>query len=103
MQILHAQLLLDVGGKAKAQQALKLLILARKTEGKSPAIFKLEAQGHAANGDTARAELATAEMAFSTGDQELAIEKAKVAQDHFKRGTAEWLRANDILTFAAKK
>ena len=103
MQILHAQLLLDGGGKTKAQQALKLLILARKTEGKSPAIFKLEAQGHAANGDTARAELATAEMAFSTGDQELAIEKAKVAQDHFKRGTAEWLRANDILTFAAKK
>jgi predicted Zn-dependent protease len=103
MQILHAQLLLDSGGKANADQALKLLILAKKTEGNSPTIFKLQAEGHAAKGDTARAELATAEMAFSTGDKELAIEKAKAAQDHFKRGTPEWLRANDILTFAAKK
>ncbi len=103
MQILHAQLLLDVGGKANADQAMKLLILAKKTEGNSPVIFKLQAEAHAADGDTARAELATAEMAFSSGDKDLAIEKAKAAQDHFKRGTPEWLRANDILTFAAKK
>jgi predicted Zn-dependent protease len=103
MQILHAQLLLDSGGKANADQALKLLILAKRSEGNSPTIFKLQAQGHAAKGDRARAELATAEMAFSTGDKELAIEKAKAAQDYFKRGTPEWLRANDILTFAAKK
>ncbi len=103
MQILHAQLLLDVGGKANADQALKLLTVAKKTEGGSPIIFKLLAQGHAAKGDAARAELATAEMAFSSGDKELAIEKAKAAQNRFKRGTPEWLRANDILTFATKK
>jgi predicted Zn-dependent protease len=103
LQILHAQLLLDSGGKANAAKALKLLILAKKTEDGSPTIFKLQAQAHAANGDTARADLATAEFAFAIGDRELAIAKAKVAQDHFKRGTPEWLRANDILTFAAKK
>ncbi len=103
MQILHAQLLLDTGGKANAEKALKLLILAKRTEGNSPVIFKLQAQAHAAMGDNARAELATAEMAFSNGDRDLAVEKAKVAQDRFKRGTPEWLRANDILTFAAKK
>jgi predicted Zn-dependent protease len=103
MQILHAQLLLDAGGKANADQALKLLVLAKKTEGNTPVIFKLQAQAHAGEGDTARAELATAEMAFSSGDKELAVEKAKAAQEHFKRGTPEWLRANDILTFAAKQ
>jgi predicted Zn-dependent protease len=103
LQMLHAQLLLGVGGKANAEQALKLLILSKKTEGDSPSVFKLQAQAHAERGDVARAELATAEFAFSTGDRELAIEKAKAAQDRFKRGTAEWLRANDILTFAAKK
>jgi predicted Zn-dependent protease len=103
LQMLHAQLLLDTGGAANADQALKLLTLAKKTEGNSPAIFKLQAQAHATKGDTARAELATAEMAFTNGDRELAVEKAKIAQDQFKRGTPEWLRANDILTFAAKK
>jgi predicted Zn-dependent protease len=53
-------------------------------------------------GDIARAELATAELAFSTGDNELAVEKAKAAQNRFKRSSPEWLRANDILTFAAR-
>ena len=103
LQLLHAQLLLGAGGKANADLALKYITLAKKTEGDSPDIFKLSAQAHAAKGDTARAELATAEYAFATGDRELAVEKAKVAQDRFKRGTPEWLRANDILTFAAKK
>ncbi len=103
MQILHAQLLLDSGGKDNADQALKLLILAKKTEDNSPVIYKLQAQAHAARGDVARAELSTAEYAFATGDRDLAVEKAKTAQGRFKRGSAEWLRANDILTFAAKK
>ena len=103
LQLLHAQLLLAVGGSANADQALKFITLAKKTEGDSPDIFKLSAQAHAEKGDTARAELATAEFAFATGDRDLAVEKAKVAQERFKRGTPEWLRANDILTFAAKK
>jgi predicted Zn-dependent protease len=103
MQILHAQLLLDSGGKDNADQALKLLILAKKTEDNSPVIYKLQAQAHAAKGDVARAELSTAEYAFATGDRDLAIEKSKTAQERFKRGSAEWLRANDILTFASKK
>jgi predicted Zn-dependent protease len=103
LQILHAQLLLAEGGKANADQALKLITLSKKTESDSSLIFKLQAQAHSERGDLARAELATAEYAFATGDRELAIEKAKAAQERFKRGTPEWLRANDILTFAAKK
>jgi predicted Zn-dependent protease len=103
LQTLHAQLLLSAGGKANAEQALKLLILAKKTEADSPIIFKLQAEAHDQRGDRARAELATAEYAFANGDRELAIEKAKAAQVRFKKGTQEWLRANDILTFAAKK
>ena len=103
LQLIHAQLLLDAGGKANAGAALKLIILSKKSEGNSPEVYRLTARAHGALGDVARAELATAEFAFATGDNELAVEKAKVAQDRFKRGTPEWLRANDILTFAAKK
>ena len=32
----------------------------------------------------------------------LAIEKAKSAQSRFKKGTPEWTRANDVLTFAGR-
>ncbi len=103
LQTLHAQLLLDAGGKANAEQALKLLTLSKKTESDSPQLYKLQAQAHNIRGDAARAELSTAEYAFATGDRELAIQKATVAQNRFKRGSAEWLRANDILTFTAKK
>ena len=103
MQILHAQILLSSGKKADAEAALKLFVLAKKTEGSSPDILQLTAQAHAVRGDVARADLATAEFAFTTGDKQLAIEKAELAQKRFKRGTPEWLRANDILTFAAKK
>jgi predicted Zn-dependent protease len=103
MQILHAQLLLGVGGSANADEALKLLVRAKKTEGDSPQIHKLRAQVFAEKGDTARADLATAEFAYSAGDKQLAIEKAQASMKRFKRGTPEWLRANDILTFAQKK
>lgn len=103
LQLLHAQLLIGVGGKANASQALKLLVLAKRSEGNSPQIYKHMAEAHAINGDYARAELATAEQAYGSGDQELAVEKAKAAQQRFKKGSPEWLRANDILTFAARK
>jgi predicted Zn-dependent protease len=103
LQLLHAQILLGIGGKTNAQQAQKLLILSKQSEGSSPQVFKLQAEAHAALGDVARAELATAEFAFSVGDRELALEKAKIAQAQFKRGTPEWQRSSDILTFAAKK
>jgi predicted Zn-dependent protease len=103
LQILHAQLLLDVGGKSNADEAQKLLVRAKKTESDSPIIYKLTAQAFGEKGDIARAELATAEYAFSTGDRDLAIEKARAALERFKSGTPEWLRAKDILTFAEKK
>jgi predicted Zn-dependent protease len=103
LQILHAQLLLSAGGKPNAGQALKLLILAKQSEGNSPTIYKHLADAHGILGDIARAELATAEFAFSTGDTELAVEKARAAQQRFKQGTPEWLRAKDILNFSNRK
>lgn len=103
LQILHAQILIGTENPKSADEALRLLVLAKKTEADSPTIFKLSAQAQALKGDMARAELSTAEYAWSTGDKDLAVTKAKRAQQLFKQGTPEWLRANDILTFAAKK
>ena len=62
----------------------------------------LLARAYAQTGDIARAELATAESALLRGDKKLALEKAKSAQGRFKSGTPEWIRANDVLTFASR-
>jgi predicted Zn-dependent protease len=103
IQILNAQLYLLKGSAKDADAAIKLLTLAQKTEGRSPGILKLQAQAYAIKGDTPRAELATAEFAWATGDRSLAVEKAKAAQKYFKKGTPEYTRASDLLTFAEKK
>jgi predicted Zn-dependent protease len=103
LQIMHAQILLGTDSTKAADEALKLLILAKKTEGDQPQIYKFQAQAYAFKGDIARAELATAEFAWSTGDKQLAIEKARVAAKRFKKGTPEWLRANDLLNAASRK
>lgn len=103
IQILTAQAYLDRGKPADADQAIRLLVQARKTESDTPVIYKFMAQAYGLKNDTARAELATAQYAFMTGDKKLAVEKAKALQDRFKHGSPEWLQANDIVTFAAKK
>ncbi len=103
LQIMHAQILLGTDSSAVADEALKLLILAKKTEGTQPAIFKLQAQAYALKNDVPRAELATAEYAWSVGDKGLAIEKARASTKRFKKGTPEWLRANDLLNAASRK
>jgi|JI10StandDraft_1071094.scaffolds.fasta_scaffold05980_2 predicted Zn-dependent protease len=100
---LHAAILLSTENPKIADEALSLLRLAKKTEPDMPVIYKDMARAYELKGDRARADLASAEFSWATGDKELAIKKAKLAQEHFKHGTPEWLRANDLLTFAGAK
>ncbi|WP_196502811.1 M48 family metalloprotease [Aestuariivirga litoralis] len=103
LQILNAQILLGTENPAMADQAITLLKQARMSEGQEPSIYKFMAQAYGAKNDIARAELATAEYAYATGDAKLAGEKAAVAMKYLKKGTPEWLRASDIASFSAKK
>jgi len=102
IQILAAQALIDTEKPANATEAVKLLRQAQRSEGDTPQTYMLLARAYAQTGDIARAELATAESALLRGDKKLALEKAKSAQARFKTGTPEWIRANDVLTFAAR-
>ncbi len=102
IQILMAQALIDTEKPANAAQAVKLLKQAQRSEGETSATYKFLARAYAQTGDISRAELATAEAALLQGDRKLAIEKAKSAQSRFKKGTPEWTRANDVLTFASR-
>jgi predicted Zn-dependent protease len=103
LQILAAQILLGSENPAHADEALAILRKAKQAEPDAPDVFKSMAKAYALKGDIARAELATAEFASLTGDKNLAVEKATSTQKLFKRGSPEWLRANDILNFANRK
>ncbi len=102
IQIMMAQALIDTEKPDNAAKAVKLLKQAKRSEGETPATSKYLARAYAQTGDISRAELATAEAALLQGDRKLAIEKAKSAQSRFKKGTPEWTRANDVLTFASR-
>jgi predicted Zn-dependent protease len=102
IQMLAAQALIDTDKPANAKEAIKLLRQAQRSEGETPQTFNLLARAYAQTGDIARAELATAESALLRGDRKLALEKAKSAQSRFKTGSPEWIRANDVLTFAGR-
>ena len=103
LQILHAQMLLADESPAYADQAITLLHLAQRTEPGEASIYKFLAQGYGLKKQLPEAELATAEYAYATGDKQLAIEKATIAQKYLKKGSPGWLRAGDILSFASKK
>ncbi len=103
LQVLNAQVLLGDETATHADQAISLLRKAKQTEDGMPDIYKYMAKAYALKNDIPRAELATAEYAWATGDKKLAITKATSAQNYFKRGSPEWLRANDLLNFANRK
>ena len=103
LSVLNAQILLGSENPAHADAALKLLLMARGQEPDMPVIYKYMAQAYALKQDVPRAELASAEFAFATGDKKLALDKAKALQTQFKTGSPEWLRAQDLLTFAGRK
>ena len=103
LMVLEAQILLGTDDPSLADDALKVLRLAKKTESDMPTIYKYQGQAYAMKKDYPRAELSTAKFAWLTGDKKLAIEKATKVQAFYKHGTPEWLEANDILTFANKK
>ena len=103
VRILQAQALVATENRANAQEAIKTLQLARKTEPDTSQLFSLLASSYGLLGDLPRADLATAEAALLQGDKKLATLKATAAQKGLQRGTPEWQRANDILNFAGRK
>ncbi len=103
LQVLNAQILLGSENAAHADAAIRLLQIAKRQEPDMPVIYKFMAQAYAMKQDVPRAELASAEYAFATGDKKLAMDKAKALQTRFPTGSPEWLRANDLLNFAGHK
>ncbi len=103
IKILLGQAYLNTGGSANAKAAVGTLKRARHSENDQPRLHLLMAQAYGKLNNIALAELETAEAAILMGDRELAAQKIKRALKGLKRGSPEWIRANDILKFSRRK
>lgn len=93
--------LLASGGPADKKAAVSALQTAQRRENDDPEIYVFLAQAYGQTGRPAAADLATADMHYYSGDKAEARYFAARAQQGLKRGSAEWLRAQDILNAAA--
>jgi predicted Zn-dependent protease len=100
ISMMLAQAQLGNESPENARAALESLRVAARTESDTVQLHALRAQAYGKLGDIPKAELSTAEAAIRRGDRELAVQKAKVALRSLKQNSPEWLRANDILTYA---
>jgi predicted Zn-dependent protease len=103
IQVMLAQALLQNESRENADAALKILRSSMRSEREMPALHTQMAIAYARLGNIPLADLSTAEAAMLRGDRELASKKAQLAAAKLKRGSPEWLRANDILNFADQK
>ncbi len=99
IRILLAQSLLATDQKAVVDEAIKHLHKAATREYRSVTLHQQLANAYARKGDIGRADLESAEAAFLQGDLALAKQRAKKAKARLKKGSPQWIKANDILAY----
>jgi len=103
IRLLLAQAQLATENRAQAKAALSNLRKAMPSEGNRPMLHMLMARAWGILNNYAMAELETAEYAYRSGDRDLAVTKARGALRRLKRGTPQYVRANDILRLAKRR
>jgi predicted Zn-dependent protease len=99
IQILLAQALIATNNAKNAAEAVPLLRAAIAKEPESGDAYEQLAMAYGRNGDLADADLASAQAAFSRGDNKTARELAARAKMRFPVGSPGWVRADDIVAF----
>ncbi|WP_342642479.1 M48 family metalloprotease [Rhodoligotrophos ferricapiens] len=97
VRIMLAQAMLATNEAQLVEPAVQQLQRAKRYETDSSQLHAQLAIAYARRNNIPMADLETAEAALIGGDIDLAKQKAKRALSAFKRGTPEWVRANDIL------
>lgn len=95
----HAQIETAGNNTAKLNAAIQNLTLAQKTEQRNTRIHRLMATAYGRTGDETRAKLHLAEEALLQGKFDYAKIQAEASLRGLKTGTADWIRANDILNY----
>ncbi|TGY89603.1 M48 family peptidase [Marinicauda algicola] len=92
--------LIAAGGPERLDEAKTHLRFALTEEPDNPLGWYQLSLAHQALGETAQAELATAERAYAVGNTVEAFQFAKRAQEDLEEGTPSWLRAAEIIAVA---
>lgn len=95
----HAQIETAGNDPAKLKKAIGNLDAALKSEPRSTRIHRLLATAWGRSGDESRAKLHLAEEALLQRRRDYAKSLAQQAKAGLKSGSADWIRANDILNY----
>jgi len=94
-----AQALVALHSKRHTHEAIRLLNSALRSNGHDAAVYRVLGTAYYNNGQTARAELATARSRYHAGDIKGAKRFARRARKGFRKGTREWLIADEIINY----
>jgi len=103
IKVLLGQALVAVGSKSQDKEAVSVLAPALRDDPDNAAGFRALGRAYASLGDTAMAQLTTAEGLFAEGNIKGAKVQASRAQAELKRGSPAWLRADDIVAYNPPK
>ena len=92
-----ARALLKLDAADAWREALHHLDVARRREGDDPVTWNLLGEAHGKLGETALSDVARAEMHYLRGEPRAARRFAERALENLRRGSPEWLRADDIV------
>jgi predicted Zn-dependent protease len=99
IQITLAQALIATDNAKMSDEAIPLLHEALANEPEESDAYLQLAMAYGRKGDLADADLASAQAAFSRGDNKTARELAARAKERFPVGSPGWVRADDIVAF----
>jgi predicted Zn-dependent protease len=99
IQVLLAHAINSTNDPKLADEAIALLQTAMVKEPEVPEGYAQLAMAYGRKGDLARADLASAQAAFTRGDYKTAREIAARAKTRFAVGSPGWVKADDIATF----
>lgn len=103
IRIMLAQSLMKLGQKASVKEAIQQVKKAIVRERQTSQGYRVLAEAYGRTGQTSLAQLASAHRYLYEGKFSLAKQQAKRAKAKFKRGTPNWLQADDILRFEPPK
>ena len=103
IRILLSEALLATGDKKYVNQVIKHLKIALVHENTSAHGYRLLAQAYGQKGLIPQARLASAHRYLYEGKINDAKTQAKWAKKQFKRGTAAWLQADDIINYQSPR
>lgn len=103
IRLMLAQAMSQIPGKAYTNKIITHLKKALVKEKRSPIGYRLLASAYAKKNNIAYAELASAQAYFFEGKLALAKNQANRAKRKLKKGSPQWIQADDITSFQPRR